>query len=135
AAGVDKSARCDAVAFSFGLKAETQLADLAGCRFRFDGPSRQWLPERNEDGEITVSCVYLAGDGVAIGGADAAELWAERVGLAIAARCGRQRDVERIATVDRRLARLARFRAVLAQAFPLPLHDSHMSGDTVLCRR
>ena len=64
----------------FGLKAETQLADLAGCRFRFDGESRQWLPERNSDGESTVSGVYLAGDGAGIGGADAAELWGERVG-------------------------------------------------------
>ena len=27
---------CDAVGFGYGLRSETQLADLAGCRFRFD---------------------------------------------------------------------------------------------------
>jgi NADPH-dependent 2,4-dienoyl-CoA reductase/sulfur reductase-like enzyme len=131
---VEKSVRCDSVGFGFGLKAETQLADLAGCRFRFDRESRQWLPERNSDGESTVPGVYLAGDGAGIGGADAAELWGERVGLSIAARCGRQRDASRIATIDRRLARLARFRAALERAFPLPWQGSRLSDDTILCR-
>ena len=131
---VEKSIRCDAVGLGFGLKAETQLADLAGCRFRFDGESRQWLPERNSDGESTVSGVYLAGDGAGIGGADAAELWGERVGLSIAARCGRRRDASRIALIDRRLARLARFRAGLERAFPLPSQGSRLSDDTILCR-
>src|SRR5207253_7454392 len=133
-AGVEKTIPCDAVGIGFGLKAETQLADLAGCRFRFDGESRQWLPERNSDGESTVSGVYLAGDGAGIGGADAAELWGERVGLSIAARCGRPRDASRIAMIDRRLARLARFRAGLERAFPLPLQGSRLADDTILCR-
>src|SRR5207237_4655038 len=132
--GVEKIVRCDAVGLGYGLKAETQLADLAGCRFRFDGESRQWLPERNADGESTVAGVYLAGDGAGIGGADAAELWGERVGLRIAARCGRPRDASRIAMIDRRLARLARFRAGLERAFPLPLQSSMLSDDTILCR-
>jgi len=131
---VEKSVRCDAVGLGFGLKAETQLADLAGCRFRFDRESRQWLPERNSDGESSVSGVYFAGDGAGIGGADAAELWGERVGLSIAARCGRRRDASRIATIDRRLARLARFRAGLERAFPLPWQGSRLSDDTILCR-
>jgi NADPH-dependent 2,4-dienoyl-CoA reductase/sulfur reductase-like enzyme len=131
---VEKRIRCDAVGLGFGLKAETQLADLAGCRFRFDGESRQWLPERNNDGESTVSGVYLAGDGAGIGGADAAELWGERVGLSIAARCGRRPEASRMATIDRRLARLARFRVGLERAFPLPLRGSMLSDDTILCR-
>ena len=134
-AGVEKTVRCDAVGLGFGLKAETQLADLAGCRFRFDVENRQWLPERNADGESTVTGVYLAGDGAAIGGADAAELWGERVGLAIVARCGQQRDARRIATIDRQLARLAHFRTGLAQAFPHPAHHvSTLPDDTILCR-
>lgn len=132
---VEKTVLCDAVGLGFGLQAETQLADLAGCRFRLDRGSRQWLPERNGDGESTVSGVYLAGDGAAIGGADAAELWGERVGLSIAARCGRRRDARRIATIDRRLARLARFRAGLERAFPLPLQQvSTLADETTLCR-
>ena len=41
---------CDAVGISFGLKPETQLADLAGCRFRFDAHNRCWLPELDPAG-------------------------------------------------------------------------------------
>jgi len=132
---VDKTIACDAVALGFGLKSETQLADLAGCQFHFDPESHQWLPERNAEGESTVSRVYLAGDGAGIGGADAAELWGERVGLAIAARCGRPRDADRIAAIDRRLAGLARFRAGLERAFPFPSHEVlALADDTILCR-
>src|SRR5262249_26454134 len=105
-----------------------------GCRFGFEHATRQWLPERNADGESSVSGIYLAGDGAGIGGADAAELWGERIGLTIAARCGRPRDAARIGVIDQRLARIARFRASLERAFPLPQHISTLPDDTILCR-
>src|SRR5208282_2171039 len=132
---VERTIYCDAIGIGFGLKSEAQLADLAGCRFHFDQESRQWLPVRNAEGESTISGVYLAGDGAAIGGADAAELWGERVGLAIATRCGRPCDMGRIAVIDRRLAGLARFRAGLELAFPFPSQEvSTLADDTILCR-
>jgi len=131
---IENAVTCDSIGLGFGLKSETQLADLAGCRFGFDRTTRQWLPERNADGESSVSGVYLAGDGAGIGGADAAELTGERVALAIAARCGRPRDPVRIAAIDQRLARIARFRASLERAFPLPQHVSTLPDDTILCR-
>src|SRR5205085_5065588 len=81
-----------------------------------------------------VSGAYLAGEGAGIGGADAAGLWEERVTLSIAARCGRPRAASRIAMIDRRLARLAHFRAGLERAFPLPLQGSRLADDTILCR-
>jgi NADPH-dependent 2,4-dienoyl-CoA reductase/sulfur reductase-like enzyme len=130
--GIDKRVACDAVALGFGLRSETQLADLAGCRFGFDADGRQWLPERTVDGETSVPGVYVAGDGAGIGGADAAELWGERVGLVIAGRCGRARDGARIAAIDRRLSRLARFRAGLERAFPQPAIA--IADDTIVCR-
>jgi bacterioferritin-associated ferredoxin len=130
--GAERRIECDAVALGFGLRSETQLADLAGCRFRFDADAGQWLPERTVDGETSVAGVYVAGDGAGIAGADAAELAGERVGLAIAARCGRTRDDARIAAIDRRLARLARFRAALERAFPVPALAPH--DDTIVCR-
>jgi len=131
----EKSIPCDAVGMGFGLKSETQLADLAGCEFSFDPPSRQWLPERNADGESSVPGVYVAGDGAGIGGADAAELWGERIGLAVAARCGRAPDAARIAAIDRGLASLARFRAAIDRAFPVPPPETWSDRDaTILCR-
>lgn len=47
AAGDDAQPRvldCDALGLGFGLRSETQLADLAGCRFGFDPVNRAWLP-------------------------------------------------------------------------------------------
>jgi NADPH-dependent 2,4-dienoyl-CoA reductase/sulfur reductase-like enzyme len=125
----------DAVALGYGLRSETQLADLAGCRFAFDATARQFLPERDADGQSTVPGVYLAGDCAGIGGADVAELWGERVGLAIAAACGRPSAAERRARIDRRLARLARFRRGLEAAFPFPSRLARDLADkTLLCR-
>lgn len=127
--------RCDAVGIGFGLKAETQLADLAGCAFAFDPGERQWLPERDADGRSSIDRVYLAGDGAALAGADAAELAGERAGRAIAARCGRARDAKRLAVIDRRFARLVRFRAAVERAFPFPAeHVRALRDDTILCR-
>ena len=133
--GSARTIACDAAGIGFGLKSETQLADLAGCEFRFDEPGRQWLPERNAEGESTVSGVFLAGDGAGIGGADAAELWGERIGLTLAGRCGRLLDPNRLAAIDRGLARLRRFAAGLAEAFPIPTSFVARLGDeTILCR-
>ena len=126
---------CDAVALGFGLKAETQLADLAGCRFYFDTLTRQWLPERDEEGESSVPGIFLAGDGAAIGGADVAELWGERVGLVIAERCGRRSSTSRRRAIDRALERQARFRLALEEAFPFPAELAQaLPDDVLLCR-
>ncbi len=131
----ERTIECDAVALGFGLKAETQLADLAGCRFYFDTLSRQWLPERDEEGESSVPGVFLAGDGAAIGGADVAELWGERVGRAIAERCGRRRMPGRLRSIDRALTRHGRFRAALEDAFPFPAELAQaLPDEVILCR-
>ncbi|WP_264817209.1 NAD(P)/FAD-dependent oxidoreductase, partial [Acidomonas methanolica] len=64
---------CDAVATGFGLRAETQLADLLKCDFVFDRRFTQWRPRVDPDGRASRANVYLAGDGVLLRGADAAE--------------------------------------------------------------
>ena len=57
--------------FGFGLKPETQLAELAGVELRYDAVFRQWLPHADADGRCGGN-VYVAGDGATIGGAQAA---------------------------------------------------------------
>src|SRR5206468_3883209 len=55
----------DAVALGFGLRAETQLAELAGARLRFDPAQRQFLPDIDPYGRCG-GTLYAAGDGSAI---------------------------------------------------------------------
>jgi NADPH-dependent 2,4-dienoyl-CoA reductase/sulfur reductase-like enzyme len=121
--GESRTLACDAIGMGFGLRPETQLADLAGCRFRFDALNRCWLPERDAAGRGSVRNVYLAGDGAGIAGADAAELAGRRAALAliedlgIVAHASAQPDA---AALERELQRIATFRAGIEAAFAPP---------------
>ncbi|MFQ5784926.1 MAG: NAD(P)/FAD-dependent oxidoreductase [Alphaproteobacteria bacterium] len=126
---------CDAVATGYGLKPESQLADLAGCRFAFDARAGQWLPESDRDGRSGVAGVYLAGDGARIAGADAAEARGELAALALLSDLGRAVPAARVAALRRRLRRLGRFRAALEAAFPHPRGlAAALPNETLLCR-
>jgi len=133
--GREERTACDAVAFGLHLRSETQLADLAGCRFRFNAMDRAWLPERDPAGRSSVPGVYIAGDGGGIAGADAAELAGERAALALLEDAGLPVDAHRAGELDRRLARAAAFRRALSAAFPFPEDwaDS-IADDTMVCR-
>ncbi|MFM0659183.1 FAD/NAD(P)-dependent oxidoreductase [Paraburkholderia sediminicola] len=130
---------CDAVGISFGLKPETQLADLAGCRFHFDAHNRCWLPELDAAGRSSVSGIYLAGDGAGIAGADAAELAGRRTALALLDDLGiahphgpGMRDA---ASLDRSLQRIAVFRQGIEAAFAPPAKcAAQWPDDMTVCR-
>ena len=126
---------CDAVGAGFGLRSETQLADLLGCVFAFDDLTRQWLPIKDAAGRATERHVYLAGDGAGIAGADAAELAGERVAWTLLGDIGAPVDAARVATLDKGLARIARFRRAIEAAYPFPhrLHDA-IPDTLVVCR-
>ena len=133
--GTEHRIACDAIAASFGLRSETQLADLAGCRFVFDPTGRQWLPERTPEGRSMVPGLYLAGDGAGIGGADMAELQGRRTALALLEDVGRPGGADETARLDGALARQARFRKALENAYPFPVHliDTVVDGE-IVCR-
>lgn len=126
---------CDAVAYGLALRSETQLASLVGCEFEFNIRDRNWTPRRDAAGRSSVSGVYVAGDGAAIGGADAAELAGERAALALLEDTGHSNDVRRTRALEARLAANGQVRAALERAFPFP--DDWAEGiadDTVICR-
>ena len=130
---------CDAVGLGFGLRPETQLADLAGCRFRFDAQNRCWLPELDAAGRTSVPGIYLAGDGAGIAGADAAELAGRRTALAVLDDLGiahpRGPDMPGAASLERRLQRIALFRQGLEAAFALPVDTaSQWPDEMTVCR-
>ncbi|MCC7048954.1 MAG: FAD-dependent oxidoreductase [Alphaproteobacteria bacterium] len=133
--GAERSTDCDALGFGFGLKSETQLADLVGVPFVFDEGQRQFVPQADAAGRTPVKGVYVCGDGAGIRGADAAELAGERAALALLADRGQPHDQARAASIDASLARLARFRRGLERAFPFPEAMARaIADDTVVCR-
>lgn len=130
-----RSIACDGAGYGLALRAETQLADLAGCRFGFDARDRAWLPERDAAGRSSVAGVYLAGDGAGIAGADAAEYSGERAALALLEDRGLGVERGRAAQLERQLEKIARFRALLERAFPFPAHWIEQCADsTIVCR-
>ncbi|RBH55986.1 MULTISPECIES: FAD/NAD(P)-binding oxidoreductase [Pseudomonas] len=135
AAGATLNVACDAVALGYHLRPETQLADLAGCRLRFDEASSQWLLATDDDGRTSVSGVYAAGDGSRIRGADAAEHAGRLVAMALLEDQHKPvnaglRDEQRQA-----LAVMEQFRLGLAQAFPWPSAQAKALPDTaIVCR-
>ena len=126
---------CDAVGASFGLKPETQLADLAGCQFYFDDFTRQWLPVVGEGGRSSVANVYLAGDCAAIGGADVAELAGQRAAYAVLEDLKENSHADDVRMIDSELVRHARFRRGIESAYPFPKHLIDRIDDSLMiCR-
>lgn len=126
---------CDAVGLGYGLRSETQLADLARCNFAFDAIARQWLPETDADGRCSTKGVYLAGDGARILGADAAELGGRLAACAALADLGHAVPAEEVERLRRAQRKMARFRRGLERAFPWPAGiAAGLPDDTVVCR-
>lgn len=133
--GALRTFACDAVGYGFGVKPETQLADLAGADFRYDTVARLWLPVVDQDGRASKPGLYLAGDGASIMGADAAELRGELAALALLGDSGVAVNGPRVATLRRRLRRLNRFRVALDRLFPVPANIVPALDDAVIiCR-
>jgi NADPH-dependent 2,4-dienoyl-CoA reductase/sulfur reductase-like enzyme len=124
---------CDAVALGYGLKSESQLAELARAQFIFDRVQQQWLPEVDGQGRaVGRDGLYLAGDGAGIQGADAAELRGRIAAGALLRDIGvALRDFDDFDA----LKRWYRFRIALERAMPFPSHLANDLPDTtILCR-
>ncbi|MFO1327661.1 MAG: NAD(P)/FAD-dependent oxidoreductase [Rubrivivax sp.] len=139
ARGRERRFEADAVAMGWHLRAESQLADLAGCAFEFDRASRQWLPRVDADGRSSVPGVYLAGDGARLLGADGAENTGRLAALSALADLGHAAGLNahraQVEGLRTRLQRLQRFRRALAMAGPWPQAlAAALPDDTVVCR-
>jgi NADPH-dependent 2,4-dienoyl-CoA reductase/sulfur reductase-like enzyme len=133
--GNERSFECDAVGMGYHLRPETQLADLARCAFRFDHETRQWLPEIGEDGRTSVPGVYLAGDGMKVQGADAAEIGGRLAALAVLKDFRFKVAEDELQGLRAEQAKMDRFRQGLAQAFPWPAQQAAaLPDDAVVCR-
>lgn len=127
----------DAVALGHGLNPERQLADLLGCRARFDDGAGQWLAEVDGHGRASVPGVYLAGDIRAIEGAHAAEYAGEVAARALLRDMGRDdpAPAPRVPALRGALALHRAFRRALERAFPFPqARIATLPDETIVCR-
>jgi len=140
ASGKIHELECDALGFGYGLRSETQIADLVSCQFNFNPVQRAFLPAKDLSGKTTVDGVYLAGDGSGIMGVEAAELAGQRAALAVLTELGlcSSKDsgvVRQIQEIESRLQTISKFRAGLEEAFPCPENwIDQLQDDTVVCR-
>ncbi len=125
----------DAVGLGYGLRSETQLADLAHCDFAFDPVAQQYLPVTDSDGRTSAKGVYIAGDGARILGADAAELSGQLAACAALADLGRPAAAAEVGQLRRTLQHMGRFRRGLEHAFAWPAHlAAGLADDVLVCR-
>lgn len=133
--GNERSFDCDAVGMGYHLRPETQLADLARCKFVFDEQTHQWLPETTPDGRTSMPGVYLAGDGMKVLGADAAEIGGRLAAMAALKDLGLPVLLDEWQRLRGEQARMERFRQGLAQAFPWPAQQAaQLPDDAIVCR-
>lgn len=130
-----REVKCDALAYGFALRPESQLADLAGCEFRFEERDRAWLPAADQLGRTSREGVYVAGDGAGIAGADAAEIRGSLAAIAML----RDMDLPFDEGIERRLLtkldHIYRERLIVEKAFPFPRNwFDTIAGDVTLCR-
>ncbi|TQS70783.1 NAD(P)/FAD-dependent oxidoreductase [Rhodobacteraceae bacterium] len=132
ARGHSHMTECDMVGLGWHLRADGHLPDLAGAEFTFSPVYHQWMVQADELGRAGAG-LYLAGDGLAILGADGAELAGALAAIACLADLGLSHPSP--VGLLRRARRMARFAEGLAQAFPWPAHAvATLSHDTVICR-
>ncbi|RKF14154.1 FAD-dependent oxidoreductase [Roseovarius spongiae] len=125
----------DAVALGHGLRPETQLAELAGAAFRYDGRHQQWFPRIDAFGRAG-EALWIAGDGARTAGAEAADAAGCLAAEGILAALGfPSADALQLRQWRRRLARQQRFQNAMTRAFQWPAGTAHdLPDDTIVCR-
>lgn len=132
--GRSQRIECDAVAFGFGLKPETQLAELAGAKIGFDTRFRQWLPSIDDHGQAAED-LWLAGDCVAIGGAEAAAASGRLAALAMLRQRNIRPNQRDFAKLRHKVERLRNFQREMSTAFHWPAESASLIPDeTYVCR-
>src|SRR5690606_17078784 len=130
-----QSLACDALACGFGLRSENQLASLLGCDFAFDQQDCSWQPLVQPGGQSSRANVYLAGDGMRIGGADMAELTGMQCAYSLLQDLDIHCDKKQVAQLARRIVRGRKTRQCIDHMFAPPAHWLDAAEDDLLiCR-
>ncbi|WP_299665551.1 FAD/NAD(P)-binding oxidoreductase [uncultured Ruegeria sp.] len=132
AGGKARRIACDTVVLGWHLLADTTLAELAGAQLGWNAVFHQWLPQADELGRAG-EALYLAGDGMRILGADAADLSGRAAGIACLQDLGLAHPDPK--PILRKSRRMTRFANAMARSFPWPAEAvRRLPDDAVLCR-
>lgn len=127
----------DVVGMSFGLRPNTELTQLAGCKHVYDTGAGGWRAARDAGFTTSVANVYAIGDGAVIGGVDTALAEGMLLGHQLARQLGTTTptlDAE-IEEARRQLPRLAAFRRALVDWSGIrPGIFRAASAETTVCR-
>lgn len=128
------TAEADAVALGHGLRAETQLAELAGATFSFDPDFRQWFPCTDAAGRAGER-LWLAGDSARTGGAEAADAAGSLAAQSLLESLGHPVRSVVMRRDRRRMAAQQAFQRAMTGAFRWPAEQAAALADDVLvCR-
>lgn len=136
--GTERTFDVDALVVGYGFVPSTDLPRLAGCQYRHAPDLGGWVPVLDGRLQTSVPGVFVAGEGSGVAGSAVALEEGRLAGLAAARHLGGIDEARfRIlaAPVERRLRRLAGFRAVLDALHRLqPGLTSLIDDDTIVCR-
>jgi len=136
--GTEERVALDTVCVGYGFVPSVELAQLIGCRCRYDEDLGGPVIELDPSGRTSVAGVFAAGDGTGVRGAPTAIDQGRLAALGVAVDLGRlSRDSAGALEhpIRRRLAARERFRLSLSKMYRVGagLYDMSTS-DTVVCR-
>jgi thioredoxin reductase/bacterioferritin-associated ferredoxin len=151
--GIDGAERASALTFSIGkvrhrIEADvillhqgvvpnTQITQALRAHHQWNDEQLCFVPTTDAWGELSVPGIFIAGDGMRIGGAQAAEIRGHLSGLAVAAQLDAISTTERdrqAAPARHRLAEVLRIRPFLDTLYR-PREENRIPGDDVIvCR-
>ncbi len=101
----------------------------------FDEQDHGWQPQVQTGGRSSLANVYLAGDGMRIGGADMAELTGMQCAYSVLHDLGIACEKKQVAQLARRITRGRKTRQCIDTMFAPPAHWLNAAADTLmLCR-
>lgn len=133
--GVERHIEADTLLLHQGVVPNVNLAMAAGVAHHWDERQLCWVPDLHGDGETSVPCIAIAGDGAGIAGAWAAEERGRLAGLAAARALKPDAPLPDDQAIRQRLARHERGRAFLDILYtPPPAFRRPADDATIVCR-
>jgi thioredoxin reductase/bacterioferritin-associated ferredoxin len=132
----ERTIAADAVCLGFGLLPSTEVTRLLGAEHRYEPELGGWVPALDASLQTSVPGLFVAGDGAAVRGADAAPPSGELAALGVARRLGGQGALEQqAAAIAAAWRRSGRFGAAMsALAMPPPGAAAMIDAQATVCR-